>query len=276
MIDLQEIAFALNEYLGRNKFALYLNTNGAPAYDDKRIIGTVNIGVIPYGFSTDEIEATSLNITFTFDLPCGTDEDDITRDKALFTFAEKLLGWKKLKIAYTNGDSYFLNTFFEMQPPGQPYVDSGKITQQIVISGNALLQSSDCGAIVGNNEIVYINGQKVLKTDKTSATSVSNEPQINISLGSYVPELQAVSHVTTVTLNCLYTGTEIDKKLWSIGEGFLSDPNERYILKTELLGAEGEVVQTSEKTCALISVSNMSNAGIFNSYSVAFQVVQED
>lgn len=272
MIDLQELVFAFNEYLGRDQFVLSLNTNGVPDEDEKRIVGTMVAGRVPYGFSTEEIDAESLNITFTFDLPCGTDAEDLLRDKILYLLSEKLLSWQKLTIQQLNGTTYYLNTFFEMQPPSAPYVDNGRFTQQIVISGNALLQNANCGAIVGNNEKVYINGVQVLKIEKTSNVQFTGDNNIPLSEDKYIPEIENVASVSTMRLSCLYMGTEIDNEFYMIGEGQTTDPNKVYTIKIEKQNMLG-LSTVIEKTAKLTSVTNMSSSGVFLRYEVSFQIL---
>lgn len=276
MIDLQELVFALNEYIGRDKFALFLGTNGAPNADDNRIVATANIGQIPYAFSDAEIDATSLNITLTFDLPCGTVEDDSKRDNAVYTLTEKLLTWKRILIQYPgeNSKKYVLNTFFEMLPLGQPYVDCGRITQQLVIAGKALLQNMECGAIISNNEEVYIDGNKVLVIDKSSAMNITHETNMKLSENSYVPDMEAVAYSNTVGMTCLYMGTQTDQEFWAIGEGALSNPNKSYTIITKLKDTSGSIVFTHTKAAKLLSVKNMSSAGVFVRYEVTFQLVE--
>jgi hypothetical protein len=272
MIDLQELVYALNEYIGRDKFAMFFGTNGAPNSDDERIVCTANIGQIPYAFSDDEIDATSLNITFTFDLPCGTVEDDSKRDNAVYTLTEKLLTWKKILIQYPDGKKYVLNTFFEMLPMGQPYVDSGKITQQLVIAGNALLQNLECGAIVGNNEETYINGERVLVVDKVSSTNITHESNMPLSQELYLPELEAIAYSNTIVMTCLYMGKAIDRLLWAVGEG-LYNPNTPYRIKTILKNSKQDVVYEREREVKLLSVKNITSTGVFLRYEATFQLV---
>ena len=275
MIDLNELVYAINEYLGRDKFVLFLGTNGAPDKDENRVVGTVNIGVVPYAFSTDQIDAESLDITFTFDLPCGTVDDDFTRDIAVAEIAQKLIAWKKIQIDYVEGQKYVLNTFFKMLPMGNPYVDCGRITQQLVVTGKALLQNMQCGAIVGNNENVYINEQRLTVIDKTSATSITHDSRMPLSRDGYIPEIEAIAHSNTVRLTCLYLGTEIDRKLWDIGEGFIANPNEPFTLATELVLPDGTEINGGEKICKVVSVTNISSAGVFNRYEVTLQMLYE-
>lgn len=271
MIDMQELVYALNEHIGRDMFALYLGTNGAPNDELGLIVGTVNIGQVPYAFSTAEIDATSLNITFTFDLPCGTHQDDIKRDKALYRLADKLLSWKKIGIQYPNGTKYVLNTFFEMLPMGQPYVDSGKITQQLTIAGKALLQNALCGAIIGNNETITIDGSPVLFIDKVSSFAVTHDADIDLSNNSYIPSVTAIACSCTLKMTCLFMGNTIDAEMWQIGEGVMSNPDKEYTVESKLTNADGFVIGRWTKKMKVISVSNVSSAGVFNRYELTMQ-----
>ena len=273
MIDLKELVFALNEYLGRDKYILYLGTNGFPSKEESRIVCTVNIGQVPYAFSTAEIDATSLNCTFTFELPCATYEDEYKRDNALQDIAEKLITWKKILIRYPDGTKYALNTFFEMMPLGQPYVDCGKVTQQAIFAGKALLQNINCGAVIGNNETVEIDGEKVLVIDKISGTDITYESNMALSKNSYVPELTAIAYANTLKLTCLYMGTNADNAFWQIGEGTIENPNKIYKIVTRLTNINGEDVGAWARKVKLASVNNISSAGVFNRYEVVFQYV---
>lgn len=282
MIDLNELVYALNEHLGRDAFVLFLGTNGAPDKDEERVVGTVNVGRVPYAFSTDQIDAESLNITFTFDLPCGTDEDDLRRDKAIAIIGEKLLSWKKIRLDYVDGNIYYLNTFFEALPMGQPYVDCGRITQQLVVSGKALIQHGDCGAWLGNNEVIFITreggngiGGKLLVVDKASSTTISHDTAIDLSEGAYVPAIEAIAYTNTVKLTCLYMGTDIDQFFWHIGEGHVIDPNECLKFEAYKEAFDGRPVDDITKMCKIVSVLNISSAGVFNRYDVVLQMVQE-
>jgi hypothetical protein len=277
MIDLNELVYALNEYLGRDKYILYLGTNGAPDKQETRIVGTVNVGCVPYAFSTAEIDAESLNVTFTFDLPCGTKDDDLKRDLAIAEIAKKLIAWKKIAIDYVNGDRYFLNTYFEMLPMSNPYVDCGRITQQLVVAGKALMQNEKCGAVIGNNELVIINAGNVsgnlLVIDKASATSITHDAKMPLSDDVYIPELEVIALSNTLKVTCLYLGTDLDKHFWSIGEGAISEPNKVYTVTTMLRDVDGAITSTHEKKCKVISVTNSSGAGVFNRYEITLQMV---
>lgn len=67
MIDLQYLATAINRIVGANDFAVFLNTNVAPGEDGRTAV-TLSATRVPFGFTTEEIDAESLNITLTFDL----------------------------------------------------------------------------------------------------------------------------------------------------------------------------------------------------------------
>lgn len=285
MMDLRELVLALNEYIGRDKYDMHLGTNGAPAENDNRIVCTANIGVVPYGYTDAEIGATSLNITFTFDLHCGTYEDDAQRDIAVADLTEKLLDWHTLTINNLSGTSYTLNTFFEMLPMSNPYVDDGRITQQLVIAGKALLQKTNMALIVGNDEKVSINNMYVLVVDKSSSTQVTHEPSMALSQDSFVPELKAVAYTNTLSLTCIFRGSDIDKELWKIGEGVkqigpnkLFNPNDEYTIRTQLQrrNEDGEAVTllTTTKTAKLVSVTNSTSVGTFIRYQAVFQIVE--
>ena len=272
MIQLEELVFAFNEYIGRDKFDLHLNTNGVPQADD-RIVGTLNVGRIPYGFSSDEIDAENLTLTFTFDMPCGDVKSNDIRDNAAITLSEKLLGWKTIYVTFPNGLQYRINSFLELQPVGAPYVDCGVIKQQFVYSGTALAQNLHLGAIVGNEENVFIDGSQVLKLGKTSSTQITGDNVIPLSEDKYTPELENIATATVLNISCLYTGSSIDEELYGIGEGVISNPNKVYEIKTV---RENEGLQrrfTITRQGKLTSVSTRSEAGVFLQYEATFQII---
>ena len=272
MIQLEELAFAFNEHIGRGKFNIYLNTNGVPQ-SDSRILGTLNVGRIPYGFTSDEINAENLTLTFTFDIPCGSAEADRTRDNAAAILAKKLLGWQRLTVTAPNGETYRINSFLELQPMGAPYVDCGEIKQQFVYSGTALAQNTTCGAIVGNEEAVYIDGSQVLKLSKTVSTQIAGDNKIPLSEEKYTADVESIGVATTLTISCLYIGSEIDELLYRAGEGVILNPNKIYTIETvrNTLAGAIKVVQNGKLT----GVTSKNASGVFLQYEATFQIVGE-
>jgi hypothetical protein len=268
MIDLNELVYKINEHIGLDKFQLSLHTNGFPDKNEKRIVGTFNATRVPYGFSTAEIDAESLAVTLTFDVPCGDLTSDRKRDEVLEIFKNKLLGWQSLTVEQVDGSTYTANLFLEMQAPSAPYVDSGYIIQQIVIAGNALVQNATCGAVVGNKELFYINGYPVLKTSKVSSTQYAGDNNLPLSEGGSIAEVDNITKGTTVQVTCLYMGSEIDKELYGIANGESYDINKVYLLQTELNGDKFPHLDAK-----LVSVVAESAVGVFVKYTATFQVI---
>lgn len=268
MIRLDFLAYKLNQILGIDKYAVYLNSNAFPDDLGDREVVTMTALRVPFGFSQDEFDAESLTITLTFDLPCDAyGEEVVVRDGALAHIQSKLLGHKSFDVEYGE-EVYVVNTYFEMQPPSNPYVDSGRITQQIIVSGSALVQSLDCGAIVGNDVKVYINGTKLLKVDHTSAMQVGADNNIPLSEEKVVPEMLAISKVCTKTVSFLYTGKAIEKQFLLYAEGVEMDINAIY--NYEVHYGNGLRVQTPVK---ITSVSSQDSTGVFVQYTLTMQVI---
>jgi hypothetical protein len=70
-------------------------------------------------------------------------------------------------------------------------------------------------------------------------------------------------------------GTEIDRFFWRIGEGYVIDPNERLQFAAYKEMFDGRPDEDITKMCKIVSVSNISSAGVFNRYEVVLQMVQE-
>ena len=110
---------------------------------------------------------------------------------------------------------------------------------------------------------------------KASSTTISHDSAIDLSEGSYVPAIEAIAYTNTVKLTCLYMGTEIDRFFWRIGEGHVIDPNECLKFEAYKEAFDGRPVEDITKMCKIVSVSNISSAGVFNRYEVVLQMVQE-
>lgn len=286
MIRLDFLAYRLNEILGLDKYAVFLNSNAFPDDIGDRNVVTMSALRIPFGFSQDELDAESMTITLTFDLPCDAYGDEVyLRDNALAHIQEKLLGHKKFFVEY--GDPHYeVNTYLEMQPPSNPYVDAGRITQQIVVSGSALVKATTCGAIVGNDIKVsigeYTPGKtttftQLLKVDRTSAMQVGADNNIPLSAGSVVPEMLAISKVCTKAVSFLYTGKEIEKEFIRMAEGCTRDINGNPydINKVYTYEAVYGSFSTSVKV-KITSVSTQDSTGTFLQYTLNMQIVEVD
>lgn len=265
MIDLQYLATAINRIVGTNDFAVYLNTNGAPEESGKTPV-TLAATRVPFGFTTAEIDAESLSVTLTFDL---TAKEPAKRDKALFAIKNTLLGWRSFLVRQPEGDSYNVECFLEQQAPSSPYLDSGGITQQIVVSGNVLIKNTGCGAVVGNNVGVYIDDVKLLKAQRGGSMQGAAENNLPLSEGGTLPQNQIVSRTHTTQLTCIYTGKAIEKEFLKIAEGCAQDVNKVHTYRVEY---PGFVVSAPIKIQA---VSVTDGAGVFLQYTLTLQTTGE-
>lgn len=275
MINLEDLTVAVNEVLGRDKFIVYLNSNAFPDAEEDRIVVTMSALRVPFGFSTEELDAESLTVTLTFDLPCDVyGEQLIIRDGALERIQANLLGRKEFDVHQANGEEYVVNAFLEQQPPANPYVDNGRITQQIVLSGKMLAQNLNCAAIVGNDVRVSIGSDayaqtELLKVSRASAMNVGTDSNIPLSEDSTLAETYGISRTGTKTLNFLYTGKEIEDHFLKIAEGASFDVNAIYTYKAAY---RNFTVQSKFK---IISVSSQDSAGVYLQYTLTAQIVDE-
>ena len=265
MIDLQYLATAINRIVGANDFAVFLNTNVAPGEDGRTAV-TLSATRVPFGFTTEEIDAESLNITLTFDLSASNVS---ARDKALFDIKNTLLGWRSFTVEQPEGDTYAVECFLEQQAPASPYVDSGGITQQIVVSGNVLITNVECGAVVGNNVGVYIDDVKLLKAQRGGGMQGAGENNLLLSDGGTLPQNQIVSRTHTTQLNCIYTGKAIENEFLKIAEGCAQDVNKIYTYRIEYPAF------TISVPVKIQAVSVTDGAGVFLQYTLTLQTAGE-
>ena len=275
MINLEDLTFAINELLGRDKFAVYLNSNAFPDGEEDRILVTMSALRVPFGFSADEFDAESLTVTLTFDLPCDAYGDQVVvRDGALERIRMTLLGRQNFQVPQANGETYIVNAFLEQQPPANPYVDNGRITQQIVLSGKMLVQNASCKAIVGNDVIVSIglSGKyeptELLKISRASALNVGTDSNIPLSEDDTLAETYGISRSSSKTLTFLYTGKEIENHFLKIAEGVEHNVNAIYTYKVEY------PTFTLQSKFKLISVSSQDSAGVYLQYTLTAQIVE--
>jgi hypothetical protein len=259
----------LNELLGIDKYAVYLNSNAFPEDIGDRNVVTMNVTRIPFGFSTEEFDAESMTITLTFDLPCDVYGDDVVvRDGALKHIQEVLLGHKVFNVSDSAEGVYQVNTYFEQQPPSNPYVDSGRITQQIVVSGSALIKSTECGAVVGNDIKVAVSGDYLLKVSRVSNSQVGPDNNIPLSMNTSLAEMTAISRTVTKTLDLIYTGQPIEKEFLKIAEGAEYDINQIYTYRVEYPHVH---ITTRVK---ILSVVVQDAPSRFLQYTLTMQIVE--
>lgn len=269
MIRLEYLAYAINEELGLDKYVVYLNSNAYPDDIGDRNVVTLNATRIPFGFSQEELDAESMTITLTFDLPCDAcGEDVVIRDGALAKIQAKLLGHKAFTVKCPDGE-YIVNAYLEQQPPANPYVDCGRITQQIVLSGSALVQNKTCGAIVGNDIKVSINGNELLKISRVANMSVGADNNIPLSEETVAPEVIAISKTCTKTLSFLYLGKEIENDFLKIAEGCPHDINEVYTYKVNYGSFSVEM------PIKIINVSSEDSTAKYLQYTLTVQIVDD-
>ena len=275
MIDLNYLATAFNRIIGTDKYLIYVFTNAFPEELGNRNAVTMNVTRVPFGFESDEFNAESMNITFAFDLPTNPYGDDLTvRDIALEDIRTKLLGHKQFSVVTPDGDEYYVNCAFEQQPPGNPYADSGRITQQIVVSGTALVQEKKCLAIIGNNVRISIDGEELLKMSRSVSVNVGSDNNIPLSDESTLIETVNISRANTKSISFMYTGKEIEKTFIRIAEGEPFDVNQVYQYSVTYKGVDGKdiVVNTPVK---ILSVTVQDSLGVFLQYTLNLAVVSE-
>jgi hypothetical protein len=281
MIDLQALTNAINENLGTDLFIAYLHTNNAADEREKRTIVTVKATRVPFGLTTKELDAESLSLTLTFDLPA----DKIsTRDRALERIKEELLGWRSFDVKQPGEEEgeeivYEVTTFFEQQSPDNPYLDNGGQTQQIVVSGTALVKNVTSGALVGNSVKVYLDKQPLVKTARTAAGQFGFDTRIPLSTGSITPEIDAISKTNTITISGIYTGQDIEKTIIRIADGVFDcpdnpddsiDPNETYAYNV-VYNSDLSFTSNVKITSAVVR----DQIGAFLQYEVTLQVVEK-
>lgn len=281
MINLEFLAAKLNEMIGVEKYVVYLKTNAHPTNIDtttnKRNVVVMEASRTSYGYTSQEFDAETLNITLTFDVPTAQNgEDFVTRNVALFDIERALLGWKNFEVEQPNKeqegiiDTYLVSSMFDLQPSSNPYLDAGRLTQQIVVSGLAHVKNENCQATIGNDVIISINGEDLLKVSRASNLSVGVDNNLPLSAGDTLPVFQGISRVATKTIEFVYTGKEIENEFLLIAEGEDYDVNKVYTYKATY--PFGIV----EKKVKISSVSTQDSAGVFLRYTLNLQVVKED
>lgn len=228
MINLEDLTQAFNELLGKDKYIVYLFTNGAPYDTQGRNIVSLNVLRAPFGYTNEELDAESLSCTLTFDLPC--DGDGTIRNQALAKIEDKLLGRQVFNIVQVNGETYVVNTFFEMQPPGQPRLDGG-IMQQIIVSGRALVQNINCKALVGNDVKIFIDDVQLLKISSTATTQIGTDANVKLSEEVTLPEVHGISRASSKVMEFLYTGKAIENEFLQRAEGVPFAENDEHVYK---------------------------------------------
>ena len=268
MIDLEYLASQFNALLGTDKFKVYLNTNAYP--NDKKTTVTMKVSRLPFGFTTDELDAENMSVTLTFDLACGVQGDTVMyRDQTLAKIAETFLGRRQFIVEQPDDENYIVNTFFQQQPPDNPYRDCGGITQQIVLSGTVLVQNENCGALVGNDVAVYIDGVRLLKITRSSSLSIGADNNIPLSEETTRAVMTGISRVNTKTLNFLYTGKDIENTFLSIAEGAEFNVNKIYTYKVVY---PSFILSVPFK---LVGAALSDSSGTFLQYSLTVQSVSD-
>jgi hypothetical protein len=273
MMDLEFLASAINEILG-SKYCVYLKTNAAPSNIGSRTVVTMDVARFPYSFTTEEFDAENVTITLTFDLPAAQyGEDLVIRDTALLDIQTKLFGWRSFVVEQPieeGTEAYNITAKFELQPSTNPYVDSGRKTQQIVVSGSAQIQNVNCGAVVGNAIHVSIDGVPLLKLEHASNMQVGADNNIPLSEDKTLPEMRCISRTATKNITFLYTGKEIEKTFLRMAEGIHPDVNREYVYLIEYPDF------SIKQKIKIAGASSQSGAGIYLQYTLVVQVVEEE
>lgn len=269
MIDLFYLSEKLTQMLGPKKYQVYVNTNEFPHDNGKTAVSMVALRT-PYGYTETEFDAENLQITLTFDLDASSiGQTESVRDIALFDIQTKLLGWRNFDVVTPN-KTYKVFALFEQQPPSNPYVDFGRITQQIVVSGTAQVQASDNKAIIGNDVAVFLDGTRLLKMSRSSVLSIGADNNIPLSEDLTIPEFEGISQMATKTLTCIYTGKDIEDELLKMAESGALDINKIHTYKAVYPNFE------VEKKVKIVSVSTQDSVGVYLQYTIALQVVNDD
>ena len=278
MIDLHYLASKINETLGTSKYKVYLSTNANPEKIGDRNVVVMSVARIPYAYTVEELDAEGLNITCTFDLPIAQSGSDlITHEEALVDIYEKLLGWRSFIVQQPTTDPNIYNEYlvvgkFEQQPPSAPYVDNGRKTQQIVVSGQAWAQNINCKATVGNNVVTLIGDDErepvtLLKISRSSSTQIGADNNLLLSEDKTMPEVHGISRACTKTLTFMYLGKEIEDEFLKIAEGATHDVNKIYTYQVYY------PTFTLEQRFKLLSVSSQDSAGVYLQYTLQMQVI---
>ena len=274
MIDLHCLATAINNQIGNEKYQVWVNTNANPSKTDTRNVVTMSVARIPFAYTTEELDAESLVITLTFDLPVAQDGIDlVTKEEALNDIHERLLGWRVLRVEQPD-DTYMLTGKFEQQAPSNPYVDNGRKTQQIVVSCTAWVQNASCKALVGNYVVVSIGNDDyepvtLLKVSRAATLQVGSDSNLKLSENTTLPEMHGISRACTKTLTFLYLGKPIEDEFLKIAEGVAQDVNKVYDYKVEYPNF------TLSQKFKIISVSSQDSAGVYLQYTLTVQIVSD-
>lgn len=273
MIDLHCLATAINDILG-DKYVVWLNTNAEPDESETRTVVTMSAARIPFAYTTEELDAESLTLTLTFDLPVSAAGADlITRDIALNDIHNLLLGWRKIEVEQPSDnpnvpDRYAVTVRFEQQVPANPYTDMGHVKQQIVIGGTALAQNVNCKALVGNFVVVSINDTPLLKVSRVSNTQVGADNNLLLSEAKTLPEMHGISRISTKTLTFLYLGNDIEDEFLKIAEGVEHDVNKIYTYDVSYPNF------TISQKFKIAGVSSQDSAGVYLQYTLNIQLVE--
>jgi hypothetical protein len=273
MIDLQFLAAKINDIIGSDKYLVFLKTNVFPDDLNGRNVVTMEVLRTPFGYTTEEFDAENMNVTLTFDLPTGQNgEDLITRDIALLDIQSFLLGWRSFNVEIPTDNPEIVEIYtvtgrFDLQPSSNPYPDFGRLTQQIVVTGTLQVQNSDCKAIVGNNVLVSINEEQLLKISRVSNLTIGSDNNIALSENTTLPEMQGISRISTKTLSFIYTGKNVEEEFLKIAEGIEHDVNKIYDYKA--IYPTFEV----EQKIKILNVTTQDSTGVYLQYSLEVQVV---
>lgn len=280
MIDLHYLGTAINDMIGADKYSVWVNTNANPSKTDPRTVVTMAVGRVPFAYTTEELDAESLLITMTFDLPVAqAGADLITKEEALNDIHKCLLGWRNILVTQPTEtpdvyDYYTVTGKFEQQPPSNPYVDSGRKTQQIVVTCTAWAQNVECKALVGNHVLVSIGDETrepvtLLKVSRAANTQIGADNNLLLSEEKILPKAYGVSRACIKTLTFLYLGKAIEDEFLKIAEGADHDANKLYDYKVEYPN-----FSISQKF-KLIGVSSQDSAGVYLQYTLNVQIVTD-
>lgn len=247
MKDITYLATAINKILNDNEldvsFMVYLNTNVIPNYDDSYIAVTMAARRDFMGMPSEELDVETLTVSLTFNLPADIYGEDLSkRDKALDIIHDNLLGEKSFFIN-TDDDNdnvvYKATSLLAQEQPSDPFIDAGRTTQLIVLTGTIYVANASCKAMVGNEVDVYIGRgdgtsptanmkyEKLLHTNRALSYQTTNETFLALDNTYARASVINTSAAATKSLSFIYTGKEIEDEFLQIAEGVLQGLDKR-------------------------------------------------
>ena len=244
MKDITYLATAINEILNDNElgvsFMVYLNTNVIPNYADSYIAVTMAARRDFMGMPSEELDVETLTVSLTFNLPADINGEDLyKRDNALDIIHAHLLGEKSFFINTPDDVVYKATSLLAQEQPSDPFIDAGRTTQLIVLTGTIYVANASCKAMVGNEVDVYIGRgdgtsttanmkyEKLLHTNRALSYQTTSETFLALDNTYARASVINTSAAATKSLSFIYTGKEIEDEFLQIAEGVLRGLDKR-------------------------------------------------